>query len=203
MATRQTDRIDARAVRQLVDRPDPVTVIDVRSPAEFETAHLRGSVNLPLDLIADNAALVADRLHRQVVLVCKSGVRAEQARQHLAGAGAGNLRILDGGVTAYMTAGGDSEESVVRGRTRWSLERQVRLVAGTVVLAGLVGGLRVPKARLLAGGIGAGLTLSALIDTCTMGRVLARLPYNRGPRERTLAEILDQIPTHLPRPEAE
>ncbi|MFP5369611.1 MAG: sulfurtransferase, partial [Actinomycetes bacterium] len=59
---------------------------------------------------------------------------------------------------------------------------------------GVSAGLRVPKAALLAGGVGAGLTLSALTDTCTMGRILAALPHNRGPRQRTAAEVIDRLP---------
>ena len=75
------------------------------------------------------------------MLVCQSGARATQAQQRLAGAGADHLHILDAGITAYTAAGG----AVIRGRARWSLERQVRLVAGTLVLAGLALGLRLPK----------------------------------------------------------
>jgi hypothetical protein len=63
------------------------------------------------------------------------------------------------------------------------------------VLAGLVLGLRIPQARLIAGGVGTGLTLSALTDTCTMGRILAALPYNRGAQGRTPDEVLAEIPT--------
>ena len=111
------------------------------------------------------------------------------------GAGAERLHILDGGITAYTAAGGD----VLRGRARWSLERQVRLVAGTLVLAGLALGRHLPKARLLTGGVGTGLVLSALTDTCTMARLLAALPYNRVPRDRTPTEVLAQLPsTQLP-----
>ncbi len=146
---------------------------------------------MPLNLIADHAGALAARLDRQVVLVCQSGTRAIQAQQRLAGAGAERLHILDGGITAYTAAGGD----VIRGRVRWSLERQVRLVAGSLVLAGLILGLRIPKARLITGGVGTGLTLSALTDTCTMGQLLAALPYNRGPRDRSPDEVLAQIPT--------
>ena len=96
---------------------------------------------MPLNLIADHANQLATRLDRQVVLVCQSGARATQAQQRLAGAGADHLHILDGGITAYSAAGGE----VIRGRARWSLERQVRLVAGSLVLAGLILGLRIPK----------------------------------------------------------
>jgi rhodanese-related sulfurtransferase len=191
VTTTQPDRIDASTVRDWLDRPDPVTVLDVRSPAEFETVRIPGSINVPLNLIANHAGDLAARLDRPVVLVCQSGTRATQAQQCLTGAGAERLHILDGGITAYTAAGGD----VLRGRARWSLERQVRLVAGTLVLAGLALGRRLPKARLLTGGVGTGLVLSALTDTCTMGRLLAALPYNRGPRDRTPTEVLAQLPT--------
>lgn len=184
------DRVDAPTVLGWLGEPDAVTVIDVRSPAEFETAHIAGSYNVPLDLLSEHAAQLAARLDRQVVLVCQSGNRAAQARQHLAGVGAEHLHVLDGGVGAYSEAGG----TVVRGRARWALERQVRLVAGGLVLAGVAASWHVPGARLLAGGVGAGLTVSALTDSCTMARVLSALPYNRGPRKRSAAEVLDQLP---------
>ena len=122
--------------------------------------------------------------------VCQSGARATQAQQRLAGAGAEHLHVLEGGVGEFEAAGGE----VKRGRARWSLERQVRFVAGSLVLGSLLASLRAPKAGLLAGGIGAGLTVSALTDTCTMGRALSALPYNRGPNDRSSEEVLDQLP---------
>lgn len=186
--------IDASTLRDWLDQPDRVTVIDVRTPAEFETARISGSVNVPLNLIEKHAGRVADRLPRDVVLVCQSGVRATQGQQRLADVGADRLHVLDGGVGPFEAAGG----GVVRGRSRWSLERQVRLVAGSLVLGGVVAGRRVPLARLLAGGVGAGLAVSAWTDTCTMGRVLSALPYNRGPGERTPEEVLDQLPAQPP-----
>ena len=194
MTTAAPDKVDATTVRSWLDQPDPVTVLDVRSPAEFETARIPGSINVPLNLVEKHAGQVAARLDRQVVLVCQSGARATSAQQRLAGAGAEHLHVLDGGVAAFSSAGGE----VVQGRARWSLERQVRLVAGSLVLAGLAAALRVPKAGLLAGGVGAGLTMSALTDSCTMGRVLSALPYNRGPRGRSPEEVLDQLPGSQP-----
>lgn len=184
------DRIDALTVLDWLRDPDAVTVIDVRSQVEYESAHIAGSYNVPLNLLGEHAAQLAARLDRKVVLVCQSGARAAEAQQRLARVGAANLHVLRGGVPDYAAAGGE----VIRARARWSLERQVRLVAGSLVLAGVTAGLRVPRAGLFAGGIGAGLTLSALTDTCTMGRVLAALPHNRGPRERTAAEVIAQLP---------
>ena len=184
------DRIDAPTVIDWLRDPDASTVIDVRSPAEYETAHIAGSYNVPLNLLGEHTAQLGARLDRKVVLVCQSGARAAEAQRRLAGVGAANLYVLTGGVPAYAAAGGQ----VIHGPARWSLERQVRLVAGSLVVAGVGAGLRVPKAALLAGGVGAGLTLSALTDTCTMGRILAALPHNRGSRERSVAEVIDQLP---------
>ncbi len=69
---------------------------------------------------------------------------------------------------------------VVQGRPRWDLERQVRLVAGSIVLAAVVGSVFVPGLKWVAAFIGAGLTFAALTNTCAMGMLLGKLPYNRG-----------------------
>lgn len=188
--TSSSTEVDPSTVIDWMRDPDAVTVLDVRSPAEFETRHIAGSYNLPLDLVGEHAAQLAARLDRQVVLVCQSGVRASQAHQRLAGTGMDNLHVLRSGVAGYAAAGGH----VVNGRPRWALERQVRLVAGGLVLAGVVASRWTPKAALLAGGIGAGLTASALTDTCTMGRLLSALPYNRGIQVDP-QRLLDRLPT--------
>ena len=190
------DAVDAATVLHWTRDPDDVTVIDVRTPAEFETAHIAGSYNVPLNLLGEHAREFAARLDRNVVLVCQSGTRASQARQRLAGVGGQNLHILAGGVGAYDAAGGQ----VVRGRSRWALDRQVRLTAGSLVRAGILASLRLPAARFLAGGIGAGLTYSALTDSCAMGSLLSRLPYNRGPAEPAVADILHKLPASRTRP---
>ena len=194
MTTAAPDKVDATTVRSWLEQPDRVTVLDVRSPVEFETTRIPGSINVPLNLVEKHAGQLAERLHREVVLVCQSGVRASQAQQRLSGAGVEQLHVLDGGVAAFRAAGGQ----VLEGRARWTLERQVRLAAGSLVLGSLVASLRAPKAGLLAGTIGAGLTISALTDTCTMGRVLSALPYNRGPKNRSAEEVLDQLPEPQP-----
>ncbi|MBD3783252.1 MAG: rhodanese-like domain-containing protein [Micrococcales bacterium] len=185
------DTVDAATVIDWAGRPDDVTIVDVRSPAEFETMHIPGSYNVPITLLGEHAAEFAARLDRKVVLVCQTGVRASQARLRLAGVGAENLHILDGGVPAFASAGGD----VVRGQARWAMDRQVRLAAGSLVLASILTSLKLPSARFVAGGIGAGLTYAAATDSCAMSKILGMLPYNKGPADRSLREVLGALPS--------
>ncbi|XVQ88511.1 MBL fold metallo-hydrolase [Microbispora siamensis] len=54
------------------------------------------------------------------------------------------------------------------------------LLAGGVVLASIVADLWLPGMRFAGAFVGAGLVFAGLTDTCAMGMLLARLPYNRG-----------------------
>ncbi len=94
--TQTPGTVDAATVLHWAREPDDLSVIDVRTPAEFETAHIAGSCNVPLNLLAEHASHIAARLDRKVVLVCQSGARASQARQRLAGVGGQDLHILQG-----------------------------------------------------------------------------------------------------------
>ncbi|MEU7117248.1 rhodanese-like domain-containing protein [Streptomyces zaomyceticus] len=166
------------ALQQLIDSGRGPRVLDVRTPGEFRTVHIPGSYNVPLDTLREHRAELLTHLDEDVVLVCRSGARAAQAEQALAEAGLPNLRVLDGGMMAWEAAGAP----VNRGEARWDLERQVRLIAGSIVLVTGVVGVFVPGAHLIGAAIGAGLTFAALSNTCAMGMMLAKLPYNRGPR---------------------
>ncbi|MGI5174862.1 rhodanese-like domain-containing protein [Dactylosporangium sp. CA-152071] len=173
-----TSTLPVDDLRHLVESGGTPRLIDVRTPGEFETAHIPGSYNVPLDLLREHRDELLAHLDEQVVLVCRSGQRAGQAEQALAAAGLPNLRVLDGGMTAWQASGGP----VRRGRARWDLERQVRLVAGSIVLVAVLLSVVAAPVKWIAGLVGAGLTVAALSGTCVMGMLLAKLPYNRGPR---------------------
>ena len=169
------DRIDSNRLRELRAEDPDARILDVRSGGEFETVHIPGSYNVPLDTLREHVRDLASVEH-PVVLVCQTGGRAAQAHENLTEAGKETLHILDGGIAAWEASGGD----VVRGDiSRWAMDRQVRLVAGSLVLAGVVASLAVPGAKWIAGGVGAGLTYSAVSNTCAMAAVLGKLPYNR------------------------
>ncbi|TNH31112.1 rhodanese-like domain-containing protein [Micromonospora orduensis] len=179
MSTSDTARpatLDAASLRELIDSGRAPRLLDVRTPAEFETSHIAGSYNVPLDLLKEHREELRNHLDEDVVLICRSGARATQAEQTLAGVGLPNLKVLNGGIMAWQAA----NAPIKQGAPRWDLERQVRLVAGSIVLASVVGSVFVPQLKWVAGFIGAGLTFAAVTNTCAMGMMLGKLPYNRG-----------------------
>lgn len=169
-------RVDAATLERLLSEDSDIRVLDVRTPAEFGSAHIPGAYNVPLDTLAEHAAELERHVTEPIMLVCRSGTRASQACDKLATTGMANLHILDGGMQSWD----DGRRPVRRGRQRWDLERQVRLVAGSLVLAGIAGSLFVPSLKYLSGFVGAGLTVAALTNTCAMGMALSKLPYNRS-----------------------
>lgn len=186
--TRRPAALDAEAVREWLTSSDGPRLLDVRSPSEFRTAHIPGSYNVPLDLLREHGSELRNHLEDDVVLVCRSGARATQAENLLGATALANIHVLSGGITAWEAVGGP----LSRGAQTWELERQVRLVAGGIVLAGVLASTVVPWAKWVSAGVGAGLTTAALTDSCAMGMLLSRLPYNRRD-EPDLAAVLGAL----------
>jgi rhodanese-related sulfurtransferase len=170
-------RVSASALRAEIASNRDLRLLDVRTPGEFQSGHIAGSVNLPLDQVIPNAQKIASQASGRVVVICQAGQRASQAADKLAAAGVDDLAVLDDGMNAWMAAGAPVEDSA---KKRWALERQVRLVAGGIVASSVVASIWKPKARFVAGGIGAGLVFAAVSNTCMMGSALMKLPYNKG-----------------------
>lgn len=154
-------------------------LIDVRTPMEYAEVHAEGARPVPLDRL-DPAAVMASRTGRAdepLFVICRSGARAAKACEAFRAAGFRNVLNVEGGTDAWERMG----LAVVRGRRRViSLERQVRIAAGLIVLAGVFLGWRVhPVFYGLSALVGAGLVLSGVSNTCGMGMLLARMPWNR------------------------
>jgi rhodanese-related sulfurtransferase len=181
--------IDCVRLQELLGSADPPRLIDVRTPGEFESSHIDGSYNVPLDILNEHRDEIAGNLGQHVVLICRSGQRAAQAGQALIGGGLTNVHILEGGIAGWEGRG----FKLNRGVQRWDLERQVRLVAGLIVALSVLIGVFVPGVEWIAFGIGAGLTVAALTNSCAMGMLLARLPYNRGGVACDAATVVDQL----------
>ena len=150
-----------------------VQLVDVRSVTEFATAHLPGAVNIPLEQIEVRLSDLDPKA--TLVLVCQAGIRSQMAQNQLAVSGNASL-FIEGGTEAWLRAG----YPVVRATaSRWALERQVRLIAGLLVTAGVALGVLVsPWLLILPAFVGCGLVFAGATNFCAMGEILARLPWN-------------------------
>ncbi len=148
-------------------------LVDVRSPLEFETEHIAGSINVPLDVLDSRF----DEVPRQgeLIVICRSGKRAERGAYTLMGRGF-QPKVLDGGMVAWRQAGLPVEE----GKKRLPIERQIQLIVGSGVLTGvLLGAFVNPWFLVIPGIFGAGLTFAGLSGTCALGILLGKAPWNK------------------------
>lgn len=155
-----------------------VDLIDVRTPAEFAEVHAEGARLIPLDVL-DPKAVMSDRdgsADQPLYVLCKSGSRAAKAVEKFHAAGFNNVLSVEGGTAAWERAG----LPVVRATKKMvSLERQVRIGAGSLVLVGvLLGWLVHPAFLALAAFVGGGLVFAGVTDWCGMSMLLAKMPWN-------------------------
>jgi rhodanese-related sulfurtransferase len=155
-----------------------IDLIDVRTPVEFRELHVERARNVPLDRLNPTALAQARNGSKDepLYLICRFGSRGRQACEKFLAAGYANVVNVEGGTMACVEAG----LPIVRGEKAISLERQVRIVAGLLVLLGvLLGWLVHPALYGLSAFIGAGLVFAGITDTCWMGMMLARMPWNQ------------------------
>lgn len=168
--------ISPRQLHDLVQSGTAVELVDVRTPVEFREVHVGFARNVPLDQL-DAARLATGRnaSGEPLYVICRSGSRGRQACERLLAAGYANAVNVEGGTLAWDRAG----LPVVRGKKAISLERQVRIAAGSLVLIGsALAALVHPYWIGLAALVGAGLVFAGITDTCGMGLLLARMPWN-------------------------
>lgn len=177
--------INTISVRELAKRSEQesVELIDVRTPVEYREVHADIAKNRPLDSLDPKAVMEARNgtSDEPLYLICQSGNRSTKAAEKFLNAGYTNVVSVEGGTKAWNEAG----LSVVRGKKAISLERQVRIAAGFLVLLGSVLGYFVHPYWLgLSAFVGAGLMFAGITDTCGMAMVLARMPWNQVKEEK-------------------
>jgi rhodanese-related sulfurtransferase len=165
--------IAPRDLQELRDREPAPFVLDVRSALEFESEWIEGARLIPLDELDGRLDEIPDQA--DVIVVCRTGVRATIAAEALARAGR-RPRVLEGGMRAWRRA----RLPVREGRKRLPVDRQVQLIAGVMVLAGVTLGTLVnPWFLALSAFFGAGLTFAGATGTCGLALVLLKMPWNR------------------------
>ncbi|MEL6105553.1 MAG: rhodanese-like domain-containing protein [Planctomycetota bacterium] len=168
--------IDIRQIANLIKDERPIELVDVRTPVEFRALHATGARNIPLDRIDAHEMRQGDGADETIYLICQTGNRSRSAAKKLLAGGLENIISVDGGTDAWVAAG----LPVVRGLKAISLERQVRIAAGSLVFLGATLGFFVhPYFIGVSAFVGAGLVFAGLTDTCGMGLLIAKMPWNQ------------------------
>lgn len=163
----------AEAYRRLSEYPEEYVLVDVREKEEFDALHARMAMSLPLQQLKGRD--ISDLQAKKIVCICQSGARGEKAAALFVEKGC-EAYNLEGGTSAWEKA----ELPVIRGNSTISLERQVRIAAGGLVLIGSLAGLVVKPLLILPLFIGGGLLYSGVTNSCGMARALAKMPWNRS-----------------------
>jgi rhodanese-related sulfurtransferase len=160
------------------ERGEVCELLDVRTPVEFREVHVSFARNVPLDRF-DAPALLSSRngaSQQPLYVICRSGNRGNQACEKLVAAGFKNVINVAGGTLAWEQAG----LPVTRGQKGISLERQVRIAIGLIVLTGsALTWFHDPRWIGLPAFMGAGLIFSGIADFCGLALILGRMPWNQ------------------------
>lgn len=175
--------ITPQAVFEKKMRGESFHLVDVRTPAEFDALHAEGAKLIPLDLFDSASVEISLGLDKEstgagkpLYLVCHSGARAGQAAEKLQGRGYSNVHVVEGGTEGWAQHG----LPVVRGKPVMSIERQVQITIGMLVILKVLFGFAIsPVFFALIALVGGGLIFAGLTRNCALARLLARMPWNQ------------------------
>jgi len=173
----EINTISASALEELYKQGNSINLIDVRTPVEFSEAHLEFARNVPLDKLGPESALTksAGTRSEPIYLICRGGTRGREGALRLKNSGFSDVTNVEGGMLACEK----TQLPILRGAKCVSLERQVRIAAGSLVLLGVLGAVFIyPPLIWISGFVGAGLVFAGVTDTCAMGSMLAKMPWN-------------------------
>ena len=166
--------IEAIALQTLLNQ-EAVTLIDVRETGEYANERIQGAKLFSLSSFDPQKLPIEN--NKPFILYCQSGNRSGQTAQKLLATDYGEITHLQGGLNAWKQAGLPTEKTP---HAPISIMRQVQIVAGGLVLTGVILGTFVaPGFYFLSGFVGAGLMFAGISGTCLMGDLLSKLPYNQ------------------------
>ncbi|MBU1924538.1 MAG: MBL fold metallo-hydrolase, partial [Candidatus Omnitrophica bacterium] len=167
------EMISPREVPALMQKDPQVKLLDVRSPLEFAQVHIKDAISVPIDMLAAKINDLAQSKQRYIVF-CRTGNRSPMAADMLMQSGIHGVKVMQGGMTRWQKDG----LPVIKGEGGISLERQVRLIAGSVVLLGILLSWFAHWVLIfIPVFISCGLIYSGISDNCLMGMLLMKLPY--------------------------
>jgi rhodanese-related sulfurtransferase len=179
---KESNKISAESFSRTYQDNQNLVLIDVRSPVEFESKHIKGSFNIPIDDLSVNSMkeLIKRKkikTNEEIYFICKSGMRAKLAQQKMEDS-KHPIVCVDKGLDGIDS--GEGIEYNYGSRGGISLERQVRITIGFLMLAGILAGAFIhPLAYGFSGLISLGFLISGITDWCGMALLIAKMPWNK------------------------
>jgi len=169
------EMISPKAAHELIAKDPAVKLLDVRSGLEYNEIHIKDSINIPIDMLSGKISELAETGKSYIVL-CRTGNRSPMAADMLVQSGLPYIKVMNGGITRWHK----EKLAVEKGQGGISLERQVRIIAGSLVLSGILLAIFVnPWFLVLPIFVSSGLIFAGVTDSCMMGLLLMKLPYNK------------------------
>lgn len=81
----------------------PLMIVDVRTPQEYRSGHIRGALLLPVNMLEEHLSEVPR--NRAVYVYCQAGARSARAASLLVRHGYTRINNLQGGIAAWQRAG--------------------------------------------------------------------------------------------------
>jgi glyoxylase-like metal-dependent hydrolase (beta-lactamase superfamily II)/rhodanese-related sulfurtransferase len=170
------EMISPRDATSLLKQDPQVKILDVRSALEFSQSHIEPSINIPIDMLSNKIGELSQAKQNYLVL-CHSGTRAAMAADMLLQSGIHTVKVIEGGIAHWEK----EKLPIIRGQGGMSLERQVRIIAGSLVLLGIIMAALVHWVFIfISVFVCCGLIYAGLTDNCLMGMLLMKLPYNKN-----------------------
>ena len=169
------DMITPSIASELVEKDPQIKLLDVRSVSEFNQVHIKDAINIPIDALSAKINELSQS-KQSYILLCRTGNRSAMAADMLMQSGIYGVKVMQGGITRWQK----ERLPVIKGEVTISLERQVRIIAGSLVLFGIVMFWFVSWLFIfLSIFVSCGLVFAGITDNCLMGTLLMKLPYNK------------------------
>ena len=169
------DMITPNDASALAEKDPQVKFLDVRSVLEFNEVHIKDSINIPIDALPAKINELS-QAKQSYILLCRTGKRSAMAAEMLTQAGILGVKVMQGGITRWRK----EKLPVIKGEVTISLERQVRIIAGSLMLSGIILFWFVSWLFIfLSIFVACGLIFAGITDNCMMGTLLMKLPYNQ------------------------
>jgi glyoxylase-like metal-dependent hydrolase (beta-lactamase superfamily II)/rhodanese-related sulfurtransferase len=169
------EMVSPRQALEQVTKDPKVKFLDVRSASEHNEVHIKDAINIPVDMLASKIKELIQSNETYIIL-CYTGNRSPMAADMLLQSGMRSVKVMEGGMVRWQK----EKFAVIKGESVISLERQVRTIAGSLMLLGIIlAWLAHPAFIFISVWVACALIFAGITNSCLMGMLLMKLPYNK------------------------